>query len=257
MNKNRNNSFGLEPLSVRSVVLSVLLGTHPPVLSGPQLTGLAELFDIRPGTVRTALSRMAASGELLSAENGYGLGQRLLQRQKQQDAGRSDALGEWDGRWHTAIASADSRSVAERRSFRSAMLGARMGELRPDIWMRPANIAAPAQYEGVLLITGELESDNDAALVDQLWALEQIDADARRLLDLLGTHRASLDRSDPSVLPLTFELSAAVVRFLRVEPQLPVSLRQIDCASSLLRAGYDEFETAFQVLLRSFLRSLG
>lgn len=249
-------ALGIEPLSARSLILSVLLGTHPPILSGRRLTGLAELFDIRGGTARTALSRMTASGELVATDGDYELGPRLRQRQRQQDDGRSVPDGPWDGRWFTAITTAERRTVAERRAFRSAMVGARMAELRPDIWMRPANIPGPERPEDVALIHGQLDADDPNDLVLQLWDLDDIDQRSVALAAALDRHRPSLDRDDPSALPNTFVLSAAVVRFLRVEPQLPSELVPEGWSAPQLRRTYDDFETALQHLLRAFLRSV-
>ncbi len=262
MNKSGNKSnhdavLGIAPLGARSIMLSVLLGTHPPVLSGQQLVGLAELFDIRPGTARTALSRMVASGELEPENGRYSLGSRMLQRQRQQDEGRHTSTEPWDGRWFTAIAATGSRSVAERRSFRSAMIGARLAELRPDIWMRPANIARPESIGDVLLLTGELDTDNPTGLVDELWPLGEINLQSGALADALARRRPTLDNDDPSVLQPAFMLSAAAVRFLRVEPQLPLELVPDDWSPPELRLVYDDFEVAFQRLLRVFLRGVG
>lgn len=250
------DALGLEPLSARSLVLSVLLGSHPPRLTGRQLVAVAELFDIRGGTVRTALSRMVASGDLVGDDGDYSLGTRMLQRQRQQDEGRHAPPARWDGRWYTAIAAADARSVAERRAFRAAMTGARMGELRPDIWMRPANITLPDRPEDVLITWGELDADEPLSLVRQLWDLDELQGRATMLLAALETHRPTLDLDDPSVLPDTFMLSAAAVRFLRTEPQLPTELSPDPWAPPELRPAYDDFEAAFQRLLRTFLRSL-
>lgn len=249
-------ALGIEPLSARSVILSVLLGSHPPVLSGRRLIGLAELFGIRAGTVRTALSRMTASGELEAVDGGVGLGPRLLQRQRQQDEGRSTPMATWDRRWFTAITTAERRTVAERRSFRTAMVGARMAELRPDIWMRPANIGAPERPEDVVLLHGHIDADDQRDLVEQLWSLDEIEARSKMLFAAVDRHRPSLDDGDPAVLLNTFVLSAAVVRFLRVEPQLPTELVPADWAATDLRTSYDDFEAEFQRLLRSFLSSL-
>ena len=246
-------ALGIEPLSARSIILSVLLGSHPPVLSGRRLIGLAELFGIRSGTVRTALSRMSANGELTADDGDYSLGPRLLQRQRQQDDGRSVPTDAWDGRWVTAIAAADRRSAAERRAFRTAMVGARLAELRPDIWMRPANISRVDRPEDVLVITGELAADDPVDLVGQLWPLVSLNERSCALRVALECHRASLDADEPSVLANTFVLSAAVVRYLRIEPQLPLELVPPDWDPSRLRAVYDDFEAAFQRLLRAFL----
>lgn len=249
-------ALGIESLSARSIVLSVLLGTHPPVLSARRLIALAELFGIRAGTVRTALSRMTANGELLADEADYRLGPRLLQRQFQQDEGRAVSATRWDGRWYTAIAAADRRSVAERRAFRSVMVGARLAELRPDIWMRPANVAEPDRPEDVILLTGELAADDPADFAQKLWPLSDIEQRSVQLRTAMERHRASLDAGDASVLPNTFVLSAAVVGFLRTEPQLPIDLQPCEWSPPGLRADYNAFEAAFQLLLRSFLRSL-
>lgn len=250
-------ALGLEPLSARSVILSVLLGTHPPRLSGRRLIALAELFDIRSGTVRTALSRMTANGELVADDGDYGLGPRMLQRQHQQDTGRNAPPLQWDGRWFSAIVAAERRSMAERRSFRTAMVGARMGELRPGIWMRPANIAEPERPEDVLLLCGDLGADDPADLVSQLWPLADIDAQAKLLHASIEKHRPRLDQEDPSVLAPTFVISAAAVRFLRTEPQLPPQLAPPAWTPPSLRPLYDDFEVAFQRLLRAFLLSVG
>src|SRR3954449_1313936 len=80
--------LGLAPLDARSVALSVLLGSHPPVLPARALVALAELFGIAGGTMRPALSRMVAAGELEAIEGRYRLAGRLLDRQRAQDIGR-------------------------------------------------------------------------------------------------------------------------------------------------------------------------
>src|SRR5258705_13838493 len=55
-------ALGLRPLSARSVVASMLLGTHPPRLSAAALVELCGRFGITGGTTRVALSRMVGAG---------------------------------------------------------------------------------------------------------------------------------------------------------------------------------------------------
>ncbi len=246
-------ALGIDPMSARSVVLSALLGTHPPTLPARSLVALAELFDIRPGTVRTSLSRMVANGELTSGDGEYGLAGRLLERQRQQDA---DGASEWNGDWITAIAVSDRRSMAERRAFRESMIGARLGELRPDIWMRPANAPATRRLPDVLVTTGALGADDVRDLVRRLWPLDEIEATAQRLAAALERQRSAIDSGDISRLPQTFMVSAAVVRFLRTEPQLPEALAPPSWTANELRTRYDDFNTAFLVQLRSFFASV-
>ena len=126
-------------------MLSVLLGLEPPVLPVRSLVAVGELFGIAPGTMRTALSRMVAAGELSVGDEGYRLRGRLLERKAAQDIGRRPAAGRWDGAWWVAVVSAPRRSIADRRAFRTDMANARMGELRVDTWMRPANLDGPTR----------------------------------------------------------------------------------------------------------------
>ena len=72
----------LAPLTARSVVASVLLGTEPPVMSAGALVQSATLFGLAEGAVRTAMSRMVAKGELSKRSDGrYELAGHLVARQ--------------------------------------------------------------------------------------------------------------------------------------------------------------------------------
>ncbi len=249
-------ALGIEPMGVRSVILSALLGTHPPTLPGRSLIALAGLFGIRPGTARTSLSRMVATGELVGDDGHYGLLGRLLDRQREQDEGRIVGAAGWNGDWISAIAAGDRRSMAERRAFRDSMVGARFAELRPDIWMRPANTPVPPRSPDVLVTSGPLECDDVDDLVRRLWPLDELEAAAQRLAAAVDRQRSAIDRGDIELLPLTFMVSAAAVRFLRTEPQLPTELAPSTWTAPMLRAMYDDLDSAFLVQLRHFFTSL-
>ncbi|MGB0112518.1 MAG: hypothetical protein WBP59_04815 [Ilumatobacteraceae bacterium] len=249
--------LGIEPLDARSVILSALLGSHPPKLPARSLVALAERFSIRSGTIRTSLSRMVASGDLDLVDGDYELTGRLLGRQREQDAGRRAPDGSWDGSWISVVVETDRRSVADRRAFRASMHGARMGELRPDIWMRPANIDPPERTPEVLVTIGSLECDDVDDLVARLWPLAEIEAAAVRLGQALEMQRPAVDALDDSTLPRTFMMSAAAVRFLRVEPQLPNELAPATWTPPTIRPLYDDFATAFQRQLGRFFAAVG
>jgi phenylacetic acid degradation operon negative regulatory protein len=265
MNKSRNVSedpgvdrelltaLGVEPLNARSVILSALLGTHPPTLPVRAIIALAEVFGIRPGTTRTALSRLVDRGELHAADGRYELAGRLLDRQRQQDTGRIAPRATWDGTWTTVVAGADSRPVADRRVFRTAATGARLAELRPDIWMRPANIDVTLGLPDVIMTTGVLTTDDVDGLVTRLWPLDDIEARAQRLDRAVAAQRAVIERGAIERLPQTFTIAAAAVRFLRVEPQLPGELVPDRWTTPSFRERYDDFAIAFEQQLRAFL----
>ncbi|HSJ91921.1 MAG TPA: PaaX family transcriptional regulator C-terminal domain-containing protein [Ilumatobacter sp.] len=249
----------IRQLNARSLALSALLGTHPPALPARALVALAELFGMAGGTMRTALSRMAAAGEVESDAGWYRLTGRLLARQQAQDIGRRPAADNWDGRWHTVIAAADQRDLADRRHFRAVLTDHRFGELRPDTWLRPANLPIPELGGSAFVVTGTLADggspSHPGALVDRLWDLESLGATARLLLDRIARLRATIDLRDDASLPETFTVSAAIVRFLRNEPLLPPALVPPRWPVDELRRAYDDLEHDLQANLRRFLRS--
>ena len=251
INERMTSNVDLDPLSPRSIVLSLLLGTHPPSMPVRRLLEFTTLFGITDGTARTALSRMVARGELDNDDGVYRLSGHLVERQTQQDTGRLAPPATWDGTWWFVAVVARDRSVADRRSFRSKVVGARLGELRPDTWLRPANIEVPTDLTGVIVTRGTLVTGDDATVVKRLWDLDAIDARARSLVALLRTTSARLAAEGDASLADAFVQLAACQRFLRTEPQLPASLDP-GRSSTELRATYAEVVASFQQRLGEF-----
>ncbi|MDY7102427.1 MAG: PaaX family transcriptional regulator C-terminal domain-containing protein [Actinomycetota bacterium] len=247
---------GRPPLSARSLALSTLLGTEPPVLPVRALAALGELFGISSGTMRTALSRMVSAGEL-SADNGaYRLLGRHLERQASQEVGRHPTIRSWEGAWHVAFVRAEGRDLARRRDFRTTMTNHRFGELRPEVWLRPANLPAPAEPgDDVLMTTGPLRTGDERGLAAELWDLDGWQAEALALIAELADAGDELARSDDDALiPPDFLLSAAVLRHLRADPLLPVELQPERWPGDDLRVAYERFDERFKARLRSFLQ---
>src|SRR5579864_6580111 len=101
----QQNSKGVEdlaggpPLSARSVIASLLLGMRPPRLAGQRLVRATERFGFTENATRVALSRMVGAGELDLEEGTYALRGALLDRKRQQEAGRRPVVRSWDGTW--------------------------------------------------------------------------------------------------------------------------------------------------------------
>jgi phenylacetic acid degradation operon negative regulatory protein len=242
-----------QPLNARSLALSALLGTHPPVLSASALVALAELFGISGGAMRTALSRLATAGDVIVDDARYSLAPRLVARQASQDVGRQSSPVDAEGRWHTAVAVADQRELSDRRQTRVVMANARFGELRPDIWLRPANLPAPDLGDAWMITTGVPVGPDPARLVARIWDLDQIARTADRFDARLAAADARIDPDDPTDIPGAFTLSAAVLRFLRSEPLLPRDLTPADWPLDRLRRRYGSFEGRLQAMMRPFL----
>ena len=233
--------LGLRPLTARSVLLSALLGTHPPELPVRALVRAGALFGVPDGTVRVALSRMAADGEVEATDGRYRLAGRLLERQRRQDEGRAAATLEWDGTWELVIAAPGARGAA-LAPLAAALTPLRLAEWSDGLWARPANLARDlpvALPGGARAARAALE--DPAALAAALWDLDAWAARAEALMVAMDS------RPDP---PLHFSVSAAVVAHLRDDPLLPAPLLAPHWPGTALRRHYQQFEAELTTLLR-------
>ncbi|MGW1376439.1 PaaX family transcriptional regulator C-terminal domain-containing protein [Streptomyces sp. NPDC002446] len=243
----RPAALALRPLTARSIVLSTLLGHHPPKLPARALVRVGELFGIAEGTVRVALSRMVAAGDLRQADGSYALTARLLARQTRQDESRSPRTRPWHGDWEIAVVTTpEGRPAAERTALRQAMAALRLAELREGSWLRPANLERPrppVATEQCTWLSGTPDED-PAALAARLWDLDGWAARADALMSALDRAGSPADR---------FTVAAAALRHLLSDPLLPDALLPPHWPGSRLRARYDGFESELSRLLRTYL----
>ncbi|GAA2302475.1 PaaX family transcriptional regulator C-terminal domain-containing protein [Actinomadura luteofluorescens] len=236
------DSLEIRPLTARSVVLSTLLGVHPPRLPARYLVRVGDLFGIAEGTIRVALSRMVAAGDLVQSGGTYALTERLLARQARQDEARLPPTRPWDGAWEIAVITAERRPAADRAALRQAMSTLRLAELREGTWLRPANLTRPRPEPVVrqcTFLTGRPEED-PAVLAASLWDLDAWTAKADALRTALAGATAIAER---------FTYAAAVLRHLLNDPLLPPSLLPAGWPGPDLRARYEAFEADFEQLL--------
>ncbi|GAA2718913.1 MULTISPECIES: PaaX family transcriptional regulator C-terminal domain-containing protein [Streptomyces] len=248
-----DDSLPLRPLTARSVVLSTLLGHHPPALPARALVRVGALFGTAEGTVRTALTRMVAAGDLEQRDGAYRLTERLLARQARQDDSRAPRTRPWDGTWEIAVVTGERRAAPERAALRQAMAGLRLAELREGCWLRPANLARdgwPAVVrDQCALLTGAAPEGDPAALAATLWDPAGWARRARALEAALSALPGGPER-----LAERFTVSAAVLRHLLADPVLPPALLPPDWPGADLRRRYDAFDGEFREIL---LRHIG
>jgi phenylacetic acid degradation operon negative regulatory protein len=240
------DALGLRPLTARSVVLSVLLGTHPPLLPVHSLVRTAELFDISEGTTRVALSRLTAEGDVVAEGARYRLSDRLAARQRRQDDARRPVTRPWRGTWELAVASPDIRSAVERGPVGAELTRLGLAEIRSGIWARPANLrrAWPPGLDGrVWRFEAKCPAgDPDSrALAASLWDLDGWAARARALLEALAGAAGPARR---------FVVAAGMVRHLQTDPLLPPSLLPARWPGGRLRDAYAAYERELGDLLR-------
>ena len=230
----------LPTLSARSVVLSLLLGSHPDSMSPAVLTRAGEHFGIPAATVRVALTRAVAAGDLVRVDGDYRLGERLVRRQQRQDEAVLDADRPWDGRWEMAVVVVTGRSGADRAALREVLTAHRLAELREGVWARPANLRRPRAYaDEPVLRSFRAESDDPAALVASLWDLDAWAVEGLRILRDLET------TSEPA---LRLATAAALVRHLATDPLLPPLLLPDDWPGVRLRTGYAAYQAELREL---------
>ncbi|MBL1082815.1 PaaX domain-containing protein, C- domain protein [Streptomyces actinomycinicus] len=228
------DAVGLRPLSARSVVLSLLLGTHPPELPVKDLVRLVEPFGVGGSTLRAALSRMVAAGDLRRTDAVYRLSDRLLARQRRQDDAVRPRTRAWDGDWEMVVITATGRGPAERADLRARLTGLRLAELREGVWLRPANLdrPLPAGLHQVALTYTARPEEPPRHLAARLWPLADWAAGARSLL-------ARATGADRPADRLTGY--AAAVRHLLADPVLPPALLPADWPGEALRTAYSDY----------------
>lgn len=246
------------PLTARSVLASVLLGTDPPWLPTPLLVRTAALFGISAGTTRTALSRMVSAGEAVGERGGYRLVGRLVARQERQTASRLAATERWDGTWELATVDGDAgRAAADRAALRDALRALRLVELREGVWSRPDNLD-PGRSPGARSVVVEWCHTWRGAVpapppvVEQLWDLRGWASTAAELRNDLTELVTGFERGDPAELAAGFVTSAAVLRHLQADPLLPDELLPDHWPGTALRSEYDRYDAAYRSVLRAW-----
>lgn len=220
-------------MTARSVVLSVLLGAHPAWATAADLLRLTQDFDIKETTLRVALTRMVATGDLVRSDDGYRLSERLLARQRRQDDALNPRTRRWEGDWLTVIVTAVGTDARRRASLRTNLQQSRFGELREGVWLRPDNLEQilPAVANGRVRVLRSRD-ENPRDLADHLWDLPGWACAGHGLLREMKAAEGIPDR---------FTAAAGMVRHLLTDPVLPDELLPADWPGRQLRDSYAEF----------------
>ena len=222
-------------MTARSVVLSVLLGAHPAWASASELVRLTADFGIKEPTLRVALTRMVSAGDLVRSADGYRLADRLLARQRRQDAAMRPPVRSWRGDWVMLVVTSVGTDARTRAALRTTMHDERFGELREGVWMRPDNLDLDLDSDvHSRLRVLKARDDAPAQLAGQLWDLPGWASAGHLLLDEMA---AAAD------VPSRFVVAAAIVRHLLTDPMLPAELLPADWPGARLRDAYHDFAT--------------
>lgn len=228
----------VRPLPARSVVLSLLLGAHPPRLPVRDILGAGERFGISPATMRVALTRLVQTGDLVSEQAVYALSPRHLERHRLQELELDPVRLPWDGTWETVVVTSSGRDASARAELRRRLTKRRLVMLREGVWMRPDNLPRDdaAEPDTLRLMA---RPDDPAVLTARLWDLGRWADTGTSLLDVTSNGDTFADR---------FTAAAALVRHLRTDPALPDDLLPDDWPAPAMRQGYEDFRTEIKRL---------
>src|SRR5690349_13034768 len=133
----------VQPLSARSVALSVLIGSPEGRLPVRDILATGAMCAIAPPTMRVALSRLVSTGELTMADGIYTLSPTHQDRLRAQHEDIDPRRQRWNGEWETVIVVESGRDAGDRARLRALLSAHRLAELREGIWMRPNNLDRP------------------------------------------------------------------------------------------------------------------
>jgi phenylacetic acid degradation operon negative regulatory protein len=248
------------PLTARSIVASLLLGSHPPRQTSARLVRFCALLGVSENTTRVALSRMVERGELRAADGVYELAGAVRRRQAPQDWVLAPELATWDGTWWLALVTVGRRDQADRVALRGAAATARLALLREGVWARPANVprtSAPATAWDTLDAQCEwwdARPPDGPDLVARLFGPGAWAERAGQLIDRLTPVTTAIAAGAPDRLAEGFVLGAASLQHLRHDPLLPESLLPRPWPGDDLRAAYLAYVQAYGPAVATYLR---
>ncbi len=216
---------GIRPVSARSALVRILIAADSPTMTSRQICASTTAVGYPESTVRVAVSRMVAAGELRRENRAYTLAPGLRARRVELAAPPERP---WDGEWEQVVVTAGGRPAAERATLRTTLQGLRLSELREGVWMRPANLERvwPAALDDVAIRLRTRPVDEPARLAARLWSLADWSARGHALLDAIET-------PDPTA---KFAAVCAGLDHLTTDPVLPAELRPTGWPSGELRA---------------------
>lgn len=210
-------------------------------MSAADLVRAGMYLGIAESTLRVALTRAVAAGDLVRADGGYALGDRLVERQQRQDESVEHAARPWDGSWEQVVVVEAGRAAGDRATLRATLARRHLAELREGVWMRPSNLGdrPPADDPAVMTLC-VTDVPDPAVVARRLWDLDGWSARGATLLDELAT------TAEPA---LRLSVAADLVRHLLDDPLLPAQLLPADWPGEQLRSTYaayqDELATAW------------
>ncbi|MEV0063272.1 PaaX domain-containing protein, C- domain protein [Nocardia sp. NPDC050718] len=227
----------VRPVSARSALVRILIAADSPTMTSREICAATTTVGYPEATVRVAVSRMVAAGDLVRENRAYTLTPVLRARRAELAA---PATLPWTGDWEQVVVTATGRPAADRAALRARLLSLRLAELREGVWMRPANLdrAWPADLDDTTFRLRTRPVEEPADLAARLWPLADWSARAHALL-------AAIDTADPTA---RFAAVCAGLDHLTTDPVLPADLHPADWPVTRLRTVTADYLAWFAAL---------
>ncbi|MFE3546730.1 PaaX domain-containing protein, C- domain protein [Nocardia sp. NPDC059177] len=227
----------IRPVSARSALVRILIAADSPTMTAREICAATTAIGYPEPTVRVAVSRMVAAGDLVREQRAYTLVPALRARRGELVA---PITRPWSGDWDQVVVTATGRPAADRAALRAALLSLRMAELREGVWMRPANLDRPwpAGFDDAVHRLRTHPVDDPVRLTGRLWPLTDWAERATRLL-------AAIETTDPTA---RFTAVCAGLDHLTTDPVLPAELRPPGWPADALRARTTAYLAWFRTL---------
>lgn len=219
----------------RSLILDLLSTLRPgSAMPVAALVEAGALFDISENNVRVSLSRLLAAGLVARDERGHyraGDSARPVTRRVRSWRDSDRQTRKWTGAW-LAVHTGPAAPAAQRgRGKALSLLG--FARLRPGLWLRPDNLAAPldglrAELADLGLPAGDLVCVLSAldpasdARARRLWKVAALQRTYRRLRAGIAASESRLAALSPErAMAESFVLGGGALRQLVLDPLLP------------------------------------
>lgn len=250
------------PRSLILDLLSTLSPSRPEAgLPARALVASGALFDLSESSLRVALTRLRAAGQIERDERGryrLGRGAEAVRRHVVSWRSLPERAAAWSGGWVAVHGAPSRRGPAARAAARALrLLGFR--ELRAQLHLRPDNLRGGAERlrgelrelglpEDALVATlGGLDADTEAR-ASSLWEVEALTAGyASSLRALAESTRRLPELPVDEAMAESFELGGAVIRQLALDPLLPEPIAPTGERDALVAAlrEYDRLGRSF------------
>lgn len=245
--------------SAKRLILSVLSQPNLYETHIRQLVRWGGLFDHEPATIRVTAGRLTKQGLLENTDRGiYRTGKAGEALQKTAAAWTSilDRIGEWDRQWlciHTAHLGRSDKTALRARERAFRLMG--FEQLVPGLWCRPANLTEQTSVSLNRLIALGLERGavllymkeaNICSEVDvfALWPRERLEAQYRKMIDLLEASQLRLEQLDMGpAMRESFLVGEHVIRQINADPLLPKEMIDISLREQMVATmqSYDAY----------------